>query len=119
MYNYTRRIYTGIATCQVENKTTFPFQAFSPLEPTGSLASARTVRQPEPMVVPRFNLAIPTPVRSKAGWAMRMIVACARTVVGLEEREINSEAVRERDRRRWDGRTGLDRGKRTHSQRSR
>lgn len=88
------------------------------LEPTVNPAPTRAVRQPEPVAVLHFHLPIPTPMRSKARGAMRMIVTCARTTAGLGRRELNSEAVRERVRRRWNGRMGLDRGTRIHSERS-
>jgi len=81
-----------------ENKTALSFSFKRPLEPTVHLASARTIRQPEPMVVRPFHLAISTTMRSKAGWTMCMIVTCARAIAGLGQCEFDGEAVRERDR---------------------
>lgn len=108
--------YTSIPTYWIDNEATFQSSSLYYNFDSKHIAPTRTVRQPEPMVVPRFHLVIPTPVRPKAGWAMRMIVACARAIAGLGEREIDREALRERDRRRWDGRTGLD--ERIHSERA-
>ena len=110
----TSQAFNQCATRRVQESTSFELHILttrSDLEPTVHPTPARTVPQPEPVVVRPFHLTIPTTMRSKAGWTVHMIIACARTIAGLGQREFNGEAVRERDRR---GR-GRRRGLRMHS----